>query len=33
MGVLTIGVFPGLVGSASYDFALKLVGGGSQQGA
>jgi sulfur relay (sulfurtransferase) complex TusBCD TusD component (DsrE family) len=24
MGVLTIGVFPGLVGSACYDFALKL---------
>ena len=32
MGVLTIGVFPGVVGSACYDFALKLAGAAADKG-
>ena len=32
MGVLTMGVFPGLVGSGCYDFALKLAGAAADKG-
>ena len=32
MGVLTIGVFPGVVGSASYDFARRLAGAAADKG-
>jgi|Deesub1362A_J573_1020465.scaffolds.fasta_scaffold00074_48 tRNA 2-thiouridine synthesizing protein D len=32
MGVLTIGVFPGLVGNMAYDFALKLADAAVKKG-
>lgn len=32
MGVLTIGVFPGLVGNATYDFALRLAATAADKG-
>jgi sulfur relay (sulfurtransferase) complex TusBCD TusD component (DsrE family) len=32
MGTLTVGVFPGLVGSMCYDFALKLAGAAAGKG-
>jgi tRNA 2-thiouridine synthesizing protein D len=32
MGKLTIGVFPGVVGNMSYDFALKIAGAAKDKG-
>ena len=32
MGSITMGVYPGLVGSASYDFALKLAAAAAKKG-
>lgn len=32
MGILTMGVYPGLVGNMSYDFALKLAGAAADKG-
>lgn len=32
MGKLTIGLFPGVVGNMSYDFALKLAGAAKDKG-
>lgn len=32
MGIFTMGVFPGLVGNMSYDFALKLAAAATEKG-